>query len=192
MNGYGKLNEDGTLQSSSVQYGGMVSLDLFTKDENGHYYQYYLIDRVANMYLPNLSIALLNEQLTLEAQLEHWYHNDPAFRTFTMLGFDVINSSNFRELISHEILRFSIAIDQNDILENEAIFHYYDKTSDTTTPVPLESLRDIFKQLTNLIAPLFTRKSLLISQLKQYTELSEIDNWLDDSKTNLLTLKATV
>lgn len=40
--GYGKLNENGTLQSSQVKLTGFVSLDNFELKETGVYFEYYL------------------------------------------------------------------------------------------------------------------------------------------------------
>ncbi len=49
--GYGKLNQDGTLSSRTKQADGWVSLDLFTKDEQDNYYEYYQSEMVDGMYV---------------------------------------------------------------------------------------------------------------------------------------------
>ncbi len=38
---FGKLDEKGRLLNRGKQADGWVSLDLFTKDENGNFYEYY-------------------------------------------------------------------------------------------------------------------------------------------------------
>jgi hypothetical protein len=48
---FGKLNQDGTLSSANKQHEEFVSLDLFTKDNEGNYYEYYQSEMVDGMYV---------------------------------------------------------------------------------------------------------------------------------------------
>lgn len=60
--GYGKLNEDGTLISSTLQHDGMINLNLFAKDENGNFFSYYLPNMIYGMYQPDV------DKITAEAE----------------------------------------------------------------------------------------------------------------------------
>lgn len=53
MDGHGKLDGDGYLKSRGTSKEGFVSLNLFTKDENGDYYKYYQLEMVDDMYISN-------------------------------------------------------------------------------------------------------------------------------------------
>ncbi len=97
MRGYGKLNVDGTLSSANVQHEGFVSLDKFTKDENGNYYEYYQLEMVDGMYVPNM---ILLQKEYKKTKIQSFTNETETYIQKEVLKYDEANGTAFKDVHS--------------------------------------------------------------------------------------------
>jgi hypothetical protein len=95
--GYGKLNEDGTLQSASLQHDGMVSLDLFAKDENGKFYSVYLLTPVAGVYQPDMTALNIS---AVKSNFAHFHTLAEKHINDAVIAYDKANYTTYRKIES--------------------------------------------------------------------------------------------
>jgi hypothetical protein len=114
--GYGKLNTDGTLQSANLQHEGFVSLELFTKDENGNLYTHYQPDMVDGMYVADLAIiqtkALKEARKGLVAVIEtHVQEAITAYNLAHSVMFEnVHNCATYKDIETYPHKQFCLDI----------------------------------------------------------------------------------
>ena len=132
-----------------------------------------------------------NNRKQAKNDLQDFYDSE-EFRTFIIMGKEVLNTSWFRALISDQIEPLKDLVANGTLTNESAVFNY--KSNDgSVIPLNLTALINIrIKMVISDINPLFAKKEELISQVDILTTQEDIDNWLINAKTSLENLKATL
>jgi hypothetical protein len=193
------VREDGTY------YKNHKNISKLAKDSNNNYYEYYnLTPDEDGIYQPDYN----GLKPSLIQEFEDYYNSD-SFRTESLNGVEAINTSEFRSLIQNEIMGFDNAITiweagesasqdeavtrlQGGLPLAECIFDYYDSNTGLDIPIDLDSLKSFNSILMSKIRSLFRRHVELIKELNDSNDETFINSWLENSKTELDTLKASL
>ena len=129
---YGKLNTDGTLISANTKIDDtFVSLDLFSKDENGDYYEFYNED-----YTPNFTRITQKAETKAKQELK-----TKAKESITKI---IVTTSNGTKFYADPISRTDLS-DAIAIMVESNISEYLWKTIDGVKLVTLEDMKEARK-----------------------------------------------
>ena len=141
MNGYGKLNNDGTLSSRTKQAEGWVSLNKYTKQEDGSCYDYYRPDMVDGMYVPDTvkldKLALANQKIV--SKTDRQIACDALIITITngkQFNGDKKSIADLKNAI--ETSREYTVLFPNELPLTETTWKLYDNTIQTVTFTELQ------------------------------------------------------
>ncbi len=140
MNGYGKLKEDGYLQTRTEQHEGFMPLDLFAKDKSGNYYEYYKQEMENGLFMPDFLNPLYIKDLTLRYK---GYYLEVVNAKLAELDYDSLATVKLWENDS------TFGTEANNILTwyKDLVEHNYQLVNNVKNGLPIPTKEEFINQL---------------------------------------------